>query len=141
MDIDIKNKFENIVLNRTEVDFIVSFVSSTPSRAKIVETLAALLNAKKELIILQYIKGEYGKKEAKARAHVYNDEAVMKDIEKRHLIERMKPTEKEEKKEEKTKEKPKKEEKPKEEIRPEEEKKEEKPEEKKEEKKEEKPAE
>ncbi len=100
MDIDVKKKFENKLFNRIEVEFLVTYESSTPTRQKVIDKLAGLLNVKKNLIILESLKGEFGSKSAKGKADIYSDEETMKDIAKKHLIKRSQ------------KEEPKKEEKP-----------------------------
>ncbi len=88
MDIDIKNKNENKSLNRTEIEFEVSYESSTPTRQQVIQKLSALLKAKNNLTILNSLISDFGSKTAKGSASIYYDEESMKDIERKHLIKR-----------------------------------------------------
>jgi small subunit ribosomal protein S24e len=101
MDINIKNKKENKLLNRTEVEFEVSYESSTPSRQQVIQKLAALLKVKSNLVILSELRSDFGNKKAKAKANIYVDEETMQDIEREYLIKR---SHKEESKKEEAKE-------------------------------------
>lgn len=88
MDIDVKNKIENKSLNRIEVEFEVSYESSTPTRQQVIQKLSALLKAKPNLVALNFLNSKFGNKKAKASANIYFDEETMNDIEKKHLIKR-----------------------------------------------------
>ena len=98
MDINVTKNFENKLLNRKEVEFTLTYDSSTPSRKKIIEKLAGLINEKKELIILQSLENKFGSKSAYGKAMVYDNKEAMKDIERKHFIKR---SQKEEPKKEK----------------------------------------
>lgn len=66
MDIRILKDKDNALLNRRELDFIVKYEGSTPSRNDVRNKLAAMLNAPLELVVVQKMKTEYGMKEGKA---------------------------------------------------------------------------
>lgn len=81
MDIRIIKDKKNLLLNRRELDFVVKYEGSTPSRNDIKNKLAAMLNAPLELLVVQKIKTEYGMQEAKGYAKLYDEAARMKEVE------------------------------------------------------------
>jgi small subunit ribosomal protein S24e len=88
MDIRILNDKNNLLLNRRELDFIVRYEGSTPSRNDVRNKLAAILNAPLELLVIQRIKTEYGMQEAKGYAKLYEDAARMKEVELEYVLKR-----------------------------------------------------
>ncbi|AAM07050.1 TPA: 30S ribosomal protein S24e [Methanosarcina acetivorans] len=88
MDIKILKDKNNSLLNRRELDFVVKYEGSTPSRSDVRNKLAAMLNAPLELLIIQRIKTEYGMQESKGYAKVYADEARMKQVEQEYILKR-----------------------------------------------------
>lgn len=90
----------NPLLRRRELHLKVSFDGKTPSRAEIREKVAGLMNAELQRVVLDYIKNEFGKREARVYAKIYDSEKDLKDIEERHILERNFPELKAEKKEE-----------------------------------------
>jgi small subunit ribosomal protein S24e len=88
MDIKILKDKKNLLLNRRELDFIVRYEGSTPSRNDVKNKLAAMLNAPLELLIIQRIKTEYGMQEAKGYAKLYEDAARMKEVELEYVLKR-----------------------------------------------------
>ena len=153
MEVEIISKKDNKLLERKEINAVVTFEAATPSRKEIREAVGTKLGLNPELTILNSVVNEFGLKRIRVLAHSYADMKKLIDTEPEYLRKRdgigvekkekkkeKKPKEekpKEEKKEEKPKEEPKKEEKPKEKPKKEEKPKEEKKPEKKEEKKEE----
>lgn len=137
--LNIEKKFENVQLEREEIECVVDFEEGTPKKEEIKELIAKAMNTNKELVVINKMLQQFGMKQAKVVACVYkNPEA------KRKVLRIKEEPKKEEPKAEEKKEEPKKEEKeaPKaEEKKKEEPKAEEKKEKKAEEKKEEKPAE
>ena len=73
MDIRILKDKNNALLNRRELDFIVKYEGSTPSRNDVRNKLAAMLNAPLELMVVQRIKTEYGMQEGKGYAKLYEN--------------------------------------------------------------------
>ena len=63
MDIRIIKDKKNSLLNRRELDFVVKYEGSTPSRNDVKNKLAAMLNAPLELLVIQRIKTEFGMQE------------------------------------------------------------------------------
>jgi small subunit ribosomal protein S24e len=81
MDIRIIKDKKNLLLNRRELDFIVKYEGSTPSRNDVKNKLAAMLNAPLALLVIQKIKTEFGMQEAKGYAKLYEDAARLKEVE------------------------------------------------------------
>ncbi|MCQ1535253.1 30S ribosomal protein S24e [Methanosarcina sp. KYL-1] len=88
MDIRILKDKNNVLLNRRELDFIVKYEGSTPSRSDVRNKLAALLNAPLELLVVQRVVTEYGMQEAKGYAKLYSDAQRMKQIENEYVLKR-----------------------------------------------------
>lgn len=88
MDIKILKDKENPLLNRRELDFIVKYEGSTSSRNDVRDKLAAMLNAPLELLVIQRIKTEYGMKEGKGYAKIYENAERMKEVELEYVLKR-----------------------------------------------------
>lgn len=88
MDIKIIKDKKNSLLNRRELDFIVKYEGSTPSRNDVRNKLAAMLNAPLELLVIQRIKTEYGMQESKDYAKLYEDADRMKQVEQEYVLKR-----------------------------------------------------
>jgi len=72
MDIVVVSKRDNILLGRTEVMFrIVHTNEKTPDRDSVREKLAAILNEKKDTVIIDSMKSQFGKPESHGYAKVY----------------------------------------------------------------------
>jgi len=150
MEVEIISKKDNKLLERKEINAVVSFDSATPSRKELREEISTKLGFNPELTVLNSVVNEFGSKRIRVLAHSYTDMKKLMDTEPEYVRKRdgigaeekkEAPAEKEEAPKEKPKEE-KKEEKPKEEKKEEKPKEEKKEEPKKEEKpKEEKPAE
>jgi len=145
MEVEIISKKDNKLLERKEINAVLTFEAATPSRKEIREAVGTKLGLNPELTVLNSVVNEFGSKRIRVLAHSYADMKKLMDTEPEYVRKRDgigAEEKKEEKKEEAPAEKPA--EAPKEEAKeekkeaPKEEKKEEKP---KEEKKEEKPKE
>lgn len=88
MDIKVVKDKKNSLLNRRELDFVVKYEGSTPSRNDIRNKLAAMLNAPLELLVIQRIKTEYGMQESKGYAKLYEDADRMKQVEQAYILKR-----------------------------------------------------
>ena len=88
MDIKVVKDKKNSLLNRRELDFVVKYEGSTPSRNDVRNKLAAMLNAPLELLVLQRIKTEYGMQESKGYAKLYEDADRMKQVEQAYVLKR-----------------------------------------------------
>ena len=99
MNIEVIEKKVNPLLKRREIMFKVDHEGATPSREEVRKNLAAMLNAKKELIIIERMRSEYGKRETHGYAKIYKSEKGIGEIERAHIIRRNTLTESEEKSE------------------------------------------
>jgi small subunit ribosomal protein S24e len=88
MDIKILKDKKNSLLNRRELDFIVRYEGSTPSRNDVKNKLAAMLNAPLELLVIQRIKTEFGMQEGKGYAKLYESADRMKEVELEYVLKR-----------------------------------------------------
>ncbi len=94
MDIEIIEKKENVLFDRTEVKFIVSYVGEpTPKLLDVKSKLVAMLDTKKELIVVDNIQPGYGEPKATGYAKVYCRESSLIDVEKPSIIEKNKEPE------------------------------------------------
>ena len=98
MDIKVTEEKNNPLLQRREVHFSVSQNLGTPSRQEIKNKLAAYLNSKPELVIIERMKPEFGKRETRGYAKIYESMDRLKNVETEHIIQRneKKPEKKEE---------------------------------------------
>ncbi len=98
MEVKVLEEKKNPLLQRREVQFSISHNLGTPSRQEIKEKLAAYLNSKPELVIIERMKSEFGKRETKGYAKIYENVDRLKDVETEHIIQRneKKPEKKEE---------------------------------------------
>ncbi|MDI9610349.1 MAG: 30S ribosomal protein S24e [Archaeoglobaceae archaeon] len=104
MEIRVESERYNPLLKRKEVHLKVAFNGRTPSRAEIREKVAGIMNSEPSRIVLDHIKTEFGKREAKVYVKIYDSPEALKTIEERHIIERNFPELREEKKEVEAKE-------------------------------------
>lgn len=127
MNVDIKSKTDNKLLDRKEIDAVVTFDGATPSKNDLRQAICGKAGLNPDLVVLSEIHTGYGIQSVKVIAHAYENKESLMSVEPEHMKKRygIGQPPKEEKKEE-----PKKEEAPKE--KPKEEKKEEAKEEKKE---------
>jgi len=110
MEINIDNKRNNPLLNRTEIHFtVIHKGEKTPDRELVRTELAEKLNAKKENVVVNYINPSFGLSESIGYAKVYDSKNKMEDLERKYVLKRNTPgaSKKEKtKKEEKSAEKP-----------------------------------
>ena len=88
MEVYVDSERYNPLLKRREVYFTISFEGATPSRREVRSRIAGLMNAEVERVVVDYIKTEFGKTEAKCYAKIYDTVEDLKDIEEEHIIER-----------------------------------------------------
>ena len=111
MNIEIVEKKENKLLNRTEVHFrVIHEGEKTPERELVKNDLAEILKAKKGNIVLEYLKPEFGIQQSIGYAKIYKSMDDAKRIEKEYILKRNKFGAEKEKKEDKEKAEEKKEE-------------------------------
>jgi small subunit ribosomal protein S24e len=114
MKIEISEKVENPLLQRTEIKFKVDHSNGpTPKRLDVRAQLAGQLGVTEEVVIIDKIASMYGRQVASGIARVYSSRQVLEELEPKYLLQRGLPAEAKEKEKPKE-EKPKAEEKPKE---------------------------
>jgi len=95
MEIEILDKKENELLDRTEVRFKASHSKEgTPQREAIREKLAGMLKATKERVIVDAMDSEFGKMETIGYAKVYKTKEAAMKFEREHVLVRNKLKEK-----------------------------------------------
>ena len=87
MEIDIFEEKENKVFNRKEIKFYVDYDGeATPKVLDVKSKLVALLNTKKELIVVDNVQPHYGEPKALGYAKVYDTVEDLEYIETIHVI-------------------------------------------------------
>ncbi len=89
MKIEITNKVENPLFDRTEVSFEILQDGPTPSRAEVVKELASMMKADVENVVLHSIIQPFGMKKSFGKARIYKSKEAM-SIEPKHILERTK---------------------------------------------------
>ena len=88
MIVNIDEKNENPVLNRTEIKFSVKEAQKTPSRKEIKQKIIALINSDEKLTVIDVLETRYGTSDLKGIAKIYKDEKQMKKIEEKYILTR-----------------------------------------------------
>ncbi|MCD1294800.1 30S ribosomal protein S24e [Methanocella sp. CWC-04] len=99
MEIKVLEEKKNPLLERREVKFCATHNLGTPSREEIKNKIAAYLNSKPELVIIEQMRSAYGKRETYGYAKIYETEDRLKRVETEHIIQRNAKPAPEEKKE------------------------------------------
>ena len=82
MELEIKENTDNPLLHRKEIQLVINHENdSTPKRNQVITDLSEQLKAKKELIIIDHLKNQYGKTETRGYAKVYSNLESLKAIE------------------------------------------------------------
>ena len=83
MEIEIFEKKENVLFDRTEVKFYVLYEGEpTPKLLDVKSKLVALLDTKKDLIVVDNLQPKYGEPKEEGYAKVYGRESSLLDVEK-----------------------------------------------------------
>ena len=89
MEIEITSQNENKVLNRNEIKFFCDYEGDpTPTILEVKSKLVALLDSKKELVVVDNLKPHFGEPKALGYAKVYDSEEDLKSIETKSVIEK-----------------------------------------------------
>jgi small subunit ribosomal protein S24e len=94
MEVQIIKDKTNPILKRREISIKVKD-KITPSRIEVKGKLAALLNSKPELIVIERLRTMYGKQELSGTACIYQTEERLKQLAHEHLVARDAPKVKE----------------------------------------------
>ncbi len=101
MDIEIIEKNENPLLNRTEVHFDCVYTGeTTPKIIDVKNKLVALLDADKNLLVVDKVLPKFGEGKAEGYAKVYDSEESLKSIEQKHVLDKNTEPQEEESEEE-----------------------------------------
>ena len=110
MIVNIEEKNENPIVNRTEIKFSVKEAQKTPSRNEIKQKIIALTNSDEKLTVIDILETRYGTSDLTGTAKIYKDKIQMKKMEPTYILARNfgkteETKEKEEKKEAEAQEK------------------------------------
>jgi small subunit ribosomal protein S24e len=87
MEIDIIEKKENKVLNRTEVKFSCIYTAeATPKILDVKSKLITLLNTKKDLIVIDSLQPNFGEAKATGYTKIYDTREDLESIEPENII-------------------------------------------------------
>ena len=90
MDLIVERERYNPLLRRREIHARIVYwgEGATPPRSTVREKVAGLFNATLDRIIVDYIKPEFGKQEARCYIKIYDSTDDLKAIEDKHIIRR-----------------------------------------------------
>jgi len=90
MEIVVESERYNPLLKRRELHLRIIYwgEGATPTRKAVREKIAGMFNAELDRIIVQYIKPEFGKQEAKCYAKIYDTPEDLRSIEEEYIIRR-----------------------------------------------------
>lgn len=87
MEINVNEKIENPLLNRTEIHFDCTYQGeATPKVMEVKNRLVATLDVDKKLLVVHNLKPSYGEGKAKGYAKLYDSEESLNKIERDHVI-------------------------------------------------------
>lgn len=87
MEINIIKKTENPLLDRTEIDFECIYQGeSTPKVLDVKSKLVAMLDADKNLLVVDKVKPHFGEGKAKGYAKIYGTAESLNDVETEHIL-------------------------------------------------------
>lgn len=88
MNIEVRRDWMNKLLNRRELDLIISYESSTPRRDEVRKFIAEKYGVEVERVIVERLESMFGTLKAKAHIHIYNTVEDAKRIERKHILKR-----------------------------------------------------
>lgn len=89
MEIEITDKVENPLLDRTEIHFDCLYQGeSTPKVLDVKNRLVAFLNVDKSLLVVDKVKPLFGEGKAQGYAKLYNSQESLSEIERKHVLEK-----------------------------------------------------
>jgi small subunit ribosomal protein S24e len=87
MEINVNEKIENPLLNRTEIRFDCTYQGdATPKVLDVKNRLVATLNVDKNLLVVHNLKPSYGEGKAHGYAKLYDSEENLNKIERDHVV-------------------------------------------------------
>ncbi|NYB28011.1 MAG: 30S ribosomal protein S24e [Methanobacteriaceae archaeon] len=101
MEINITQKTENPLLDRTEIEFDCTYQGeSTPKILDVKNKLVAVLDADKNLLVVDKLKPQFGEGKAVGYAKVYDSAESLASTERKHILKKNQEPVKEEAEEE-----------------------------------------
>lgn len=91
MDFEFIKDEKNELLNRRELEFVLTFEGATPSRKDIMGKFCALQNVSEDLVVLDSLKTKFGKQELVGSARIYEDADTKTQMEPVYLLKRGMP--------------------------------------------------
>ena len=89
MKIEITEKKENLLQERTEVRFTVDHTGeATPTRKAIIDEIAKMMKAKKGTVVINNVDTQYGRGISKGYVKVYKTEEAALKFEREYLLKR-----------------------------------------------------
>ena len=85
MEVKLDKKTEKPLLSRTELEGVISFDASTPSRAEVRKKLADALKTDETLIAVKTIATSYGERSAKLSANIYKTKEDLEKFESKFI--------------------------------------------------------
>ncbi len=89
MEIEILSRRENKLLSRLELRFQIRYEEgTTPSRPEIREGLTKELKLKKQVLVIDSVQSQFGKREARGYAKIYESVEEARRLERPHVLAR-----------------------------------------------------
>jgi small subunit ribosomal protein S24e len=89
MDIEVTEKHDNLLLERTEVRLIAKHPKeATPKRKELKDAIMETLDVKKGVLVIDTMDSEFGKNETKVFLKVYANVEKARAIENDHILKR-----------------------------------------------------
>ena len=90
MKIIITKEFDNLLLNRKQIDFkILHQKMATPSRTEVRKKIAAQFNADLERVIITKLTPKYGQEYTVGYAKIYDTTELAQQIEPKYILKRL----------------------------------------------------
>ena len=91
MELKILEKKQNALLNRTEVDFNLEHPNEqTPKREVVRDMISKELKVKKEVVVIDKIRPEFGRGVSRGYAKIYTSKEIAQKTERPHQLKRNK---------------------------------------------------
>jgi len=91
LDLKITSERDNPLLERREVEFKVSYEKTAPTRKEVIASLAAKLNAKEDLVVIEKMTTGFGTRMLLGNAKLYGNANSLKSVEYDYTLKRGKP--------------------------------------------------
>ncbi len=88
MEIEITKEADNQLLMRKEVSFRLKHEGASPGRAEARNVLIKELRSTQNLLVIDRMKTEFGKRETVGYAKVYENEDRLREVEREHILKR-----------------------------------------------------